>query len=130
MVMDKENKITSWNRGAQDIFGYTPKEILGKSVISLIPKELIEIGEMHYIQKELSSQGFIRNYETQRLHKNGRIIYVDLISSVLRNEEGMPIGHSVMMKDISARKGLEMELRRTILELSKLNELNEILYTT
>ncbi|OGB60660.1 MAG: hypothetical protein A2Y94_03460 [Caldithrix sp. RBG_13_44_9] len=130
MVMDKENKITSWNRGAQDIFGYTPKEILGKSVISLIPKELIELGEMHYIQKELSSQGFIRNYETQRLHKNGRIIYVDLISSVLRNEEGMPIGHSVMMKDISARKGLELELRRTILELSKLNELNEILYTT
>src|SRR4030042_5911873 len=70
MVMDKEDKITSWNRGAQDIFGYTPKELLGKSVISLIPKELIELGEMHYIQKELSSQGFIRNYETQRLHKN------------------------------------------------------------
>lgn len=129
-VVDNEDKITSWNRGAQDIFGYTPREILGKSIVTLIPKELIEVGEMYYIQKELARYGYIRNYETQRLHKNGRIIHVDLVSSVLRNEEGQIIGTSVMMKDISARKELELELRRTISELSKLNELNEILYTT
>ncbi len=129
-MLDDNDDIISWNQGAQDIFGYTPQEIIGKSVISLIPKELMELGEVYYVRKELSEKGYIRNYETQRVHKSGRIIHVDLISSVLRNEQDISIGRSVMVKDISARKELEIELRRTIQELSKLNELNEILYAT
>jgi PAS domain S-box-containing protein len=130
LMLDADDNIVSWNQGAQDIFGYTPPEIIGKSVITMIPKELIELGEVYYIRKELSEKGYIRNYETQRLHKSGRLIHVDLISSLLHNEKDEVMGRSVMVKDISARKELEIELRRTIQELSKLNELNEILYAT
>ncbi|MBN2366504.1 MAG: PAS domain S-box protein [Calditrichaeota bacterium] len=130
VLLDNDERIISWNRGAQEIFGYSAEEIIGKSVISLIPKELMELGEHYYIRKQLLEKGFIRNYETQRLHKNGQMIHVDLISSVLRDEQNQPMGRSVMVKDVSARKELELELRRTIQELSKLNELNEILYAT
>jgi PAS domain S-box-containing protein len=130
LMLDADDNIISWNQGAQDIFGYTPPEIIGKSLITMIPKELIELGEVYYIRKELSEKGYIRNYETQRLHRNGRLIHVDLISSLLHNDKDEVIGRSVMVKDISARKELEIELRRTIQELSKLNELNEILYAT
>jgi PAS domain S-box-containing protein len=128
--LDNDDRILSWNKGAEDIFGYTTEEITGKSTILLIPKELIELGELYYIKQVLDKKGFIRKYETQRLDKYGRIIYVDLTRTVIRNEKNEPIGSSVMIKDITSRKELEFELRRTILELSKLNELNEILYTT
>lgn len=128
--LDNEERISSWNKGAQDIFGYSPEEIIGKSSVLLIPKELIELGEQYYIKQELEKKGFIRKYETQRLHQTGQLIYVDLTRTVIRDQKGKAVGSSVIIKDITTRKELEFELRRTILELSKLNELNEIFHTT
>jgi len=127
---DADDRIMSWNKGARDILGYEPDEIIGKSIITLIPKELIELGELYYIQRELETNGFIRKYETQRLHKNGKLIYVDMSITLLRDENNEIIGTAHVIKDITSRKELEFELRRTILELSKSNELSEILYTT
>ncbi len=128
--LDNTDQITSWNKGAETIFGYSADEVIGKSIVLLVPKELIELGELIYIQQELKNKGHLRKYETQRLDKNGRLIYVDLTRTLVRDENGNPLGSSVILKDITSRKELEFELLRTILELSKLNELNEILYTT
>ncbi|GAB4375581.1 MAG: hypothetical protein Kow0042_21100 [Calditrichia bacterium] len=128
--LDNEDKFLSWNKGAMEIFGYKPEEVIGRSNVMLIPRELIELGELYYIKQELETKGFIRKYETQRLNKQGQIIYVDLTRTLIRDERGEPKGSSVIIKDITSRKELEFELRRTILELSKLNEFNEILYGT
>ncbi|MEJ2636758.1 MAG: PAS domain S-box protein [Calditrichia bacterium] len=129
-LLDNEDRILSWNKGAEDIFGYGAEEVIGKSNVILIPNELIELGELYYIKQELEKRGFIRRYETQRIDKYGQLIYVDLTRTVIRNENGDSIGSSVIIKDITSRKELEFELRRTIMELSKLNELDEIFYTT
>lgn len=126
--LDNEEKILSWNEGARNIFGYDASEIIGKSNIVLIPKALIEIGELYYIQKELNTRGYIRQFETERVNKQRQIIHVDLTRTLIYNQKGERIGSSVIIKDITARKKLELELRRTIRELSKLNEFNEILY--
>ncbi len=130
IFLDEQNIIRSWNKGAEDIFGWTAEEIIGKSALQLIPNELIEIGEPAYFRKELSSKGFIKKYETQRLHKDGHPIYVDISSTTIYDEAGNFVGTSEIIKDIDDRKELEFELLRTILELSKLNELNEILHST
>ncbi len=130
IFLDEQNIIRSWNKGAEDIFGYTAEEIIGKSALQLIPNELIEIGEPVYFRKELTSKGFIKKYETQRLHKDGHPIYVDISSTSIYDEAGNFVGTSEIIKDIDERKELEFELLRTILELSKLNELNDILHST
>jgi PAS domain S-box-containing protein len=128
--VNNDEEILSWNKGAEDIFGYKPDEILGKSAMTLIPKELIELNEIHYIKNELKKNGFIKKYETQRVNKSGRLIYVDLTRTNISDSNDKIIGSSVILKDITSRKELEFELRRTILELSKLNDLDEILYGT
>ncbi|RMI25187.1 MAG: PAS domain S-box protein [Calditrichaeota bacterium] len=130
IFLDRANRIVSWNRGAEEIFGYTREEILGQSIERLIPPELIEIGELDYLHKELRAKGEIKKYETQRRHKNGRPIYVDIASTCIYDEQGNFLGISQIIKDITSRKELEFELLRTILELSKINELNEILHST
>ena len=127
-LLDNDEKILSWNEGARNIFGYEPAEIIGKSNIVLIPKALIEIGELYYIQKELNTRGYIRQFETERINKEHQIIHVDLTRTLIYDEKGEKIGSSVIIKDITTRKKLELELRRTIRELSKLNEFNEMLY--
>lgn len=128
--VNNNDEILSWNKGAEDLFGYTADEIIGKPGVILMPKELIELSEGYYIKQEMEKHGFIKKYETQRLTKSGQLIYVDLTRTTIRDGDGQAIGSSVIIKDITSRKELEFELRRTILELSKLNDLDEILYGT
>lgn len=128
--LDNDDRILSWNKGAEDLLGYSADEIIGQPVQKLVPPELIELGEISFIRDELKKKGFLRKYETQRVDKNGRLVYVDLTRTLIRDEQGRPKGSSEILKDITSRKELEFELRRTILELSKLNELNEILHST
>ncbi len=130
IFLDNEDRIQNWNKGAEEIFGYSAGEIIGKPVQILVPQDLIELGELNYFHEELNKKGFLKKYETQRLHKDGRLIYVDISSTRIYDESGQPVGTSEIIKDIDSRKELEFELLRTILELSKLNELNEILHGT
>lgn len=130
IFLDNDDRIVSWNKGAQSIFGYTEEEIIRKSILQLIPKELIELGELYFIRQELEKNKFIRKHETQRLTRDGRSIFVDLTRTLILDPNGNPIGSSEIIKDNTRKKELEFELLRTIVELSKLNELNEILYTT
>ncbi|NOX36424.1 MAG: PAS domain S-box protein [Calditrichaeota bacterium] len=130
IFLDNNDRVLEWNRGAEDLFGYSAEEMIGQSILKIIPQELMEIGELYYIRKELQTRGYLKKYETQRLKKDGELIYVDITSTRILDSEGHPIGRSEIIKDITSRKELEFELRRTVLELSKLNELNELLYRT
>ncbi len=130
IFLDNNDRVLEWNKGAEDVFGYSAEEMIGQSILKLIPQELMEIGELYYMRKELHSRGYLKKYETQRLKKDGELIYVDITSTRILDSDGRPLGRSEMIKDITSRKELEFELRRTVLELSKLNELNELLYRT
>ncbi len=128
IFLDNEDRIVKWNRGAEKLFGFREEEIIGKSIVKIIPQELMEVGELFFIKHELEKEGTLTHYETQRLTHTGEIIYVDLTTTIIRDLHGNIIGRSEIIKDITPRKKLELELRRSVLELSKLNELNEILH--
>ncbi len=130
IFLDNDERVVSWNRGANDIFGYSREEMVHQSIDRLIPEDLQNLGEKEYMRKELEEKGAIRKYETQRLHKDGHSIYVDISSTQIVDENGEVGGTSQIIKNIDSRKELEFELLRTILELSKLNDLNEILHST
>ncbi len=102
--------VTSWNKSAERIFGYTATEIIGQSIIRLFPTYLMD--QEGEILRRISTGDTIANYETQRLTKDGRIIEVASTISAIRDQEGSIVGISKIVRDISERKRIEDELRK------------------
>jgi len=94
-----EGIITSWNRGAQQIFGYTGDEIVGQSVLKLIPEDLQH--EEPIILERLSNGQKIDHYETIRRTAEGNLINVSLTISPIHDKEGRVIGISKIARDIT-----------------------------
>lgn len=106
--MDLEGNITSWNRGAEEIFGYKKEEIMGKKFMLMGPKEVVE--EAKRCLTTVLERGFVRNEETVRQHKDGRLIPVNLTATLLKDEYGRPIGISAVMKDLTEHKQAEEKM--------------------
>ena len=99
---DLAGLITSWNKGAERLYGYTAAEIVGKPVALLVPPDLPE--ELPDIMERIKGGEFIEHYETQRVRKDGSRIEVSLTISPIRDAEGRIIGASKIARDITARK--------------------------
>jgi PAS domain S-box-containing protein len=104
-----EGIITSWNASAERIFGYTAGEIVGQSIRKLIPEELQD--EEDVILANLRAGRYIEHYETVRLTKDGRRLDVSLSISPVKNAEGQIVGASKIVRDITARKLADEQLR-------------------
>jgi PAS domain S-box-containing protein len=105
---DLNGMITSWNNGARRMFGYEAEEIVGKSVLTLIPPELQH--EEPAILSRLKAGERIEHYETRRVTKHGRQIDVSLTISPIKDLHGRIIGASKIARDISQRKAAEAAL--------------------
>ena len=112
---DLTGVITSWNRGAQNLFGYTADEIVGQSVTLLIPPD--RIGEEPQILARLRKGLSIEHYETIRCRKDGTRLDISLTVSPVRDEQGKVTGISKIARDISGRKRTEEALARAQAEL-------------
>jgi PAS domain S-box-containing protein len=108
--------ITSWNGGATRIFGYEPNEMIGQSILRLIPPELH--GEETEILARLQRGERIDHFETVRVAKDGRRIDVSLTVSPLRDRSGKVVGASKVGRDITERKRAEKLQRILTDELS------------
>jgi len=94
--------ITSWNKGAQRIFGYTAEEAIGKSVTMLIPDDHID--EEPAILARLRVGERIEHYETVRLTKDGRLIDISLTVSPIIGPNGQIVGASKIARDITEQR--------------------------
>ncbi|HEX7654785.1 MAG TPA: PAS domain S-box protein, partial [Verrucomicrobiae bacterium] len=103
--------ITSWNRGAERIFGYPATEVIGRSLTLLIPPERID--EEPEILAKIAMGEVIEHFETVRVRKDGRLIQVSVTISPLRDEHGRIVGASKIARDITERKRLEEQLRQS-----------------
>ncbi|MEM7556768.1 MAG: PAS domain S-box protein, partial [Cyanobacteria bacterium P01_A01_bin.84] len=116
--------ITSWNRAAMNLFGYSPTEVIGKPISILFPPE--RMSEEPQIIKRLKNGEKIEHFETVRLHKNGTPIHVSVTISPLRDDLRNIAGASKIVRDITNRKQVEaavmqksQELEQTLGELQK-----------
>jgi len=98
MSSNTNNIITGWNDGAETLFGYTAKEMIGRSMDSILPQEKHHNTEAH--QKILKGEETV-NYETTRLTSSGRIINVALTVSPINDDIGRVIGSSIVARDIT-----------------------------
>ncbi len=117
VTTDTDAKITSWNRGAEKIFGFTEAEAIGR-FLPFVPEFLLD-KEREYIEKIKQGEE-LKDIETLRQKKNGMIIEVSLTLSPIKDAAGEVIGISGISRDISEKKRVEKELIRRNQELSRL----------
>ncbi len=116
-----DGEITTWNRGAENIYGYAAEEVVGRKISVLAPNDLSD--EAPAILKRISCGEYVEHYDTLRRRKDGRIIQVSLTVSAIRDASGKIIGASTIARDITERKQMEEELRNSRDELElRVNE--------
>jgi PAS domain S-box-containing protein len=106
-----EGLITSWNRGAERLYGYSEGEVVGSPVTMLAPPERRE--ECDHNSEVLNRGGTVESYQTERMRKDGTRIPIVLSISPLRNREGQIIGKSATARDISGQQRSEEAVRQS-----------------
>ena len=110
---DPTGVITSWNPGAERLYGWTAEEAIGRSIRLVIPPH--RLGEENVILEQILAGNRIDHYETERMNKNGRLLEVSVTISPVYGREGNVVGASVIARDISARRReehLEKEIEK------------------
>lgn len=102
--------ITDWNAGAERIFGYSSSEIVGASILTLIPED--RRSEEDEIIARLKKGERVEHFETLRQRKDGSLIHISLTASPIKAADGQVIGASKIARDITARKQTETLLRQ------------------
>jgi PAS domain S-box-containing protein len=105
---DLNGIINSWNDAATRVFGYSPEEMIGSSILKLIPEHLHS--DEKTIIENIRAGRRIGHFETVRLAKDGRLIDVSLTVSPIKDEEGRVIGASKILRDVSSRRRIEQTL--------------------
>jgi PAS domain S-box-containing protein len=105
---DLDGTITSWNGGAERIFGYLAEEIIGKPIMILIPPDRQK--EEETILGRIGRGERVEHYQTTRQRKDGSLIDISLTISPVRNAQGKVIGASKIARDVTERKRNEAQI--------------------
>jgi PAS domain S-box-containing protein len=105
VAKDLNGIITDWNQSAERIFGYKPKEIIGKSILTLIPPDRQD--EETEILRRIRRGELIEHYETIRRRKDGKLVDVSLTISPIKDFTGKIIGVSKIARDITEQKTVD-----------------------
>lgn len=114
--------IESWNKGAEDIFGYTKNEIIGKKFDELFSDKK----DAENLWRAVAKHGLVRNFETYQRHKSGKLIPVNITTTAIKHDSGNLIGVSAVIKDITERKEAQKRLEKYARELEHSNQLKDL----
>jgi PAS domain S-box-containing protein len=118
VAKDLNGIITDWNQSAERIFGYKAKEIIGKSILTLIPPD--RHNEERDILERIGRGKSVEHYQTVRRRKDGRLIEVSLTISPVKNSAGKVVGASKIARDITKQK----QAQRRLAEQARLLDLS------
>lgn len=120
-----EGVITSWNAGAERLFGYRPEEIVGKSILTLIPPD--RHAEEDKIIGRIRRGDRLEHFETVRQRKDGSLFDISLTVSPIKRPDGSIVGASKIGRDITERKKSELMLKQHAERLETLNRVATII---
>lgn len=111
--LDNNGVIGSWNRGAEKMLGWNRDEMIGSSIEKIVPTELIEQDELEEVSSIMESQGYVQNYETERLTKSGEKKLVNLTESFVRDKNNEIVGHSQILRDLTDLKMRQEQIQQS-----------------
>lgn len=114
---DLQGIITSWNKGAERLYGYTAEEVIGKPVVLLHPPENPD--ELPNLLERLPRGERVEHFETVRVRKDGSHVDVSLSVSPIHDGKGTIVGAAKIARDVGPRKRMEEALRRQAEELTE-----------
>jgi PAS domain S-box-containing protein len=113
--------ITSWNKGAERLFGYAAEEAVGRNITLIIPPERRD--EERTILEQLTRGERVDHFETVRMRKDGSLLDVSLTISPMKDASGRVVGASKLARDITERKRAEEALRQAQTDLAHASRL-------
>lgn len=122
-IWDPDGIITRWNGEAERLFGYAQSEIIGQSLLQLVPPERQE--KARKVIGQIEDGACYGHYQTERLHKDGTRIDVELTVSPIKDSEGRVTGASTICRDARERTNTQTSLAKRIAELTTLYRLTE-----
>jgi PAS domain S-box-containing protein len=114
---DLNSIITSWNKGAEKLFGYAAGEMVGTSIMRLIPADRQD--EEARILEKIKRGESVEHFDTLRQTKDGRLINISVTISLIKDATGKVIGLSKVVRDISEHKAVEKKIRHLNAELER-----------
>jgi PAS domain S-box-containing protein len=112
--LDLAGRVRVWNRGAEALFGYAEAEAIGQPVHTLIHlRDGKSDHETAFLKRKLEESGAVVDFRTKRVRKDGEPLSVSLTQSVIRGEEGEPLGYSLILRDARMQAKLEGQMRRS-----------------
>jgi PAS domain S-box-containing protein len=121
---DPSGAITSWNRGAERLYGWTSAETLGQPATIIIPAERVD--EERGIVERIVRGEIVENYETQRRRKDGSRVDVALNVSAIRDGSGAVVGYSTIARDLTEQRKAQAALRRSEDQLRQAQKMEAI----
>lgn len=112
VLIDPDDVIRYWNRGAEAMFQYSREEVLGRRVGFLVPADLLEAGELEWIRGRIDAVGSLANFVTRRIRKDGSVRWVSLTRSVLHDTTGRVVGSAAVFRDVTEERRIRDELAR------------------
>jgi len=103
--------ITHWNKGAQDMYGYTAQEMIGRSVTTLCPKDHAD--EVPFILEKIRNGTRVEYFESVRVRKDGGRLNVSISVSPIHDADGRVVGASAIARNITAQRKIEDQLRQS-----------------
>jgi len=110
MLLDFEGNVLAWNRGAENMYGWSEAEALQRNIRETVPEQKSQ--EALAFAEDLAAGKTVESFETQRVTKDGRVLEVWSAITLLRDEEGRPTAIAATERDITERKRAEADTRR------------------
>jgi PAS domain S-box-containing protein len=114
---DLNSIVTSWNIGAEKIFGYSSNEMIGAPITRIIPSERQQ-EELQIIDR-VKHGGIVEHFDTVRVAKDGRLIDISVTVSPIKDKTGKVVGASKVVRDITERKRAEQEINELNVRLEQ-----------
>lgn len=111
--IDDNNIITSWNHGAEEIFKWDREEIVGHSIEEFIPEDLLKARELDCLEFGMRYKGYVKNYETERLTKEGTRVLISLTESFIRDVDDKIVGRSQILRDLTELRIREEQVQHS-----------------
>jgi len=112
LTLDEQDRISTWNRGAQQIFGWEEGEILGRHAAVLYPPDYDAQRELDALRRGVDQRGVLRAHSGDRITRDGRHIRCEISSTVLRDGNGHYAGRASIVRDVTERDRIREELNR------------------